>query len=549
LKSIFLSAAALILVQSLSAQTASQPAAKPAAPASFVLTPENYHPFISEFQAQEQAIRQEAKVGTPSNTDDPWQWMLANIPWFECSNADFQQTYYFRWYAFQKHVYHAADGDQLSEFLSTGDTGGQGATVVDAAEHHLREARWLRSPKLANDYARFWLEPSNARNHNYSVALADAVNEVTLATGNTHLGTYLLSSMVDNYHAWERAQKDTNGLFWSVDTHDAMEVSISGDGYRPTLNSYMYADARAISRFANITGDRDLAGEFAQKADAQHKLIDTELWNANDRFYEVISPAKDSPIRQDRKFKDNGTALKISGVRELIGYIPWYFNIPAADRDDAWKQLFDPKGFNGLYGPTTAERRSPRYRFETNDKCPWNGPTWAFATTQTLVAMANVLNRGDQHVVSNHDYYQLFSNYVHAQRLQMKNGTIIPWTDEAQDPDTGEWITREHLITKQSPQQGRGAYYNHSGFADPLITGLLGLRPSQDNLLIINPLLPANEWSYFAIDGLPYHGHLLTLLYDPTGERYHHGKGMTLLVDGKHAVSRPNFGPLFYTIK
>ena len=85
---------------------------------------------------------------------------------------------------------------------------------------------------------------------------------------------------------------------------------------------------------------------------------------------------------------------------------------------------------------------------------------------------------------------------------------------------------------------GRGNYYNHSGFADPLITGLIGLVPRGDERVVVRlrPLLPAGQWSYFAVDALPYHGHLLTLLWDTNGQRYGKSKGMTLMVDGKRGT-------------
>ena len=89
------------------------------------------------------------------------------------------------------------------------------------------------------------------------------------------------------------------------------------------------------------------------------------------------------------------------------------------------------------------------------------------------------------------------------------------------------------LIAKNNPQVGRGNYYNHSGFADPLITGLIGLRPRADNRIVLHPLLP-HAWTYFAIDALPYHGHLLTIVFDRTGTHYHHGRGLLLAVDGQH---------------
>lgn len=503
----------------------------------FVLRPGQYRHYFEVFRKQE-------KEATGQDAPDPWMWMQANIPWFESSDSNFQEIYYFRWYSFQKHIVSTPRGDVLSEFLPKMKWAGYGNTVAVAAPHQLREARWLRDSSLAKSDARFWFSADAPHQRDFSVAMADAVDAVTLATGDEKLSENLLPAMVDNYQAWEATHQDSNGLFWSIDTRDGMEVSISGDGYRPTLNSYMYADARAIERVAALKGEAGISVRFEQKADAIRDRINEMLWNPKDQFYEVLSPAADSGIRKQVKFKDPHTALQLSGVRELIGYVPWYFNVPPQSRDVAWKQVKDPQGFAASFGPTTAERRSPRFRFANDDQCQWNGPMWGFATTQTLIAMANVLHGPSQNVINDADYLRLFSEYVASHHLRLANGEVIPWLDEALDADTGAWITRRLLLERHSPLAGRGAYYDHSGFADPLITGLVGLEVRADNHVIVRPLLPTKSWAYFALDGLPYHGHLLTILYDKSGSRYGRGKGMKLLVDGKLVGSRRDLGPL-----
>jgi hypothetical protein len=219
------------------------------------------------------------------------------------------------------------------------------------------------------------------------------------------------------------------------------------------------------------------------------------------------------------------------------------FGIPAASHGVAWKQLFDPQGFDGKFGATTAERRSPRFRFASSDQCTWNGPAWPFAMTQTLTALSAYEHQPGVSVMQPADYYKLFERYVLAQHQTLKDGSVIDWIDEDLDADTDEWIAKDMLIAKNK-QVGRGNYYNHSGFADPLITGLIGLEPRADNRVVVHPLLPAGQWSYFAIDALPYHGHLLTVLWDVNGQRYGKGKGMTLMVDGKRVAGRADLGEL-----
>ena len=502
-----------------------------------VLRASDYEHYAAKFAADEFAATQKQPA-------DEWPWMEANIPLFDSSDKQFEEMYYFRWYAWEKHLVDTPRGYVITEWLPKPEApdGFYGA-LPDAAPFHLDEARWLRNAKIAADDARMWGDPE-AGARKYSFPWADSVRNVTLATGNAKLGMDLLNALIANYTAWETTQFDPSvGLFWSIDTRDAMEKSISGDGYRPTLNSYMVADARAIAAFARAAGDDDVAQRYDRKAAKLEQTIETRLWNPKDDFYEVVSPALDSGIRKEKKFKDNGTALKFSGVRELIGYIPWGYYAPAPSHDVAWKQLFDPQGFAGRYGPTTAERRSPRFRFASSDQCTWNGPSWPYATTQTLLALADLLNGPSQNAIGKQQYYRLFSNYVLSQHIRLPSGRVIDWIDEDLDADTDEWIAKDMLLAKHK-QVGRGNYYNHSGFADPLITGLIGLRPRADNTLIVNPLLPAGTWSYFAVDGMPYHGHLLAIVYDRTGAHYKHGRGLMLFVDGKKVASRTTLGPI-----
>jgi Trehalase len=501
-----------------------------------LLHPEDYRHYAQQFAADE-------REATGKEPGDEWAWMAANIPLFASSNKQFEEMYYFRWYAWQKHLVETPHGYIITEWLpKPAEADGLYGALPDAAPFHLGEARWLRDPQIPADYARMWATP-DAGARKYSFAWADSVHNVTLATGDAKLGVDLLPALVENYKAWDDHLDRSVGLYWQIDTRDAMEKSIGGDGYRTPLNSYMVADGEAIAAFARDAGQQSVAQEYAAKSAALEEKIETRLWNPMDEFYEDLSPAADSGIRKEKRFKDPGTVLKFSGVRELIGYIPWEFYAPASSHDVAWKQLFDPEGFAGKYGPTTAERRSPRFRFASDDQCTWNGPSWPYATTQTLLALANLLNGAPQSDIASPQYYRLFSNYVLSQHIKLPSGRTIDWIDEDLDADTDEWIAKDILIQKQR-QVGRGNYYNHSGFADPLITGLIGLRPRADNKLIVHPLLPPGEWTYFAIDGLPYHGHVLAIVYDQTGKEFNRGRGLTIFVDGKSIANRATLGPL-----
>lgn len=488
---------------------------------------------LAKAQTYLASFREQERGATGTAGPDIWGWMQANVPWFECPDPLIERLYYFRWYSFQKHINDTGRGRLITEFVKPVAWGGYGQTIPDAVPHHLREARWLRADSAAVDYARFWTT-EDAKPRTFSLALAHSVQQVALAKGDMKLLSGLRDALAANYAAWEATQQDKNGLFWSIDTRDGMEVSISGDGYRPTLNSYMYGDAVALAAASRLAGDAAGEKHWTAKAEEQRARVERELWNPKLEFYGTKSPAKESGIRGLKKFKDNGSALELQDVRELVGYVPWYYDLPTdTARAVGWKQLFDEGGFAAKYGPLTAERRNPRFRFPTNDKCPWNGPAWAFATTQTLVALGNLLNGAAQPYASKADYLKLMQVFAFGQRLTLPSGEVVTWIDEAQDADTGRWITREHLAAHAQAQFGRGNYYNHSGFADPVITGLVGLRPREDESVEVNPLLPAGAWPYFAMEAIPYHGRLLRVQWDADGSRYGVGSGLRVWADGK----------------
>ena len=330
-----------------------------------------------------------------------------------------------------------------------------------------------------------------------------------------------------------------------------MEYQISGSGCRPTLNSYLYGDALAIARLAELTGEDALAVVYRGKAARLKALVQERLWDASAQFFKTL-PTVVALERQRAHYRKGLMSPcyapgELVDVRELQGYIPWYFCLPDPGYEAAWLQLRDSQGFAAPYGPATAERRHPYWRPAPEVRqhdCLWRGSSWPFATSQTLTALANLLNCYQQEVITVRDYFDILRNYTQLQRLTLEDGSIVPWIDESAHPDTGEWVTRSVLYAQQNPQRDRGRDYNHSTYADLIINGLVGLRPRSDATIEVNPLLPPDTWSYFCLDEVLYHHHHLTILYDEDGTHYGQGSGLHIYVDRQKVGSRPDLGHL-----
>jgi hypothetical protein len=471
-----------------------------------------------------------------------WDWYKANIPFFESPDADIDTTYYYRWELVTKHIVYGSpeSGYNFTEFIDRPFWSGRYGSISCPAGHQLYEIRWLKNHDYAQDYARYWFHTQDAQPTRYSTWLADSVWAINQVQADEKFAVSLLDDLVKNYHAWEKLRwVPEQQMFWQIGHDDGMEYNITSrqtqdilrgaPGYRPTLNAYMYADALAIAHIATLAGKADIEKDFTAKAANLKEKVQSQLWDADRQFFfprfkqDEVSKAGDK-IKAGTLTYQSGKYAGSPHGREEIGYVPWQFNLPDDGKgyEAAWKFLMDKNYFFADFGPTTTERNDPLF-LVTKSCCWWSGQSWPYATTQTLVAMANLLNNYKQSVITKDDYIKLLKVYTDTHRKDGK-----PYIAEGANPDTGSWQGYD------SP--GHSNHYFHSGYTDLIITGLAGLRPRADNIIEIHPLAPDN-WDYFCLDDVAYRGHKVTIAWDKSGQRYKLGKGLHLIVDGKELAS------------
>ena len=487
-----------------------------------VLKYDDYAHYVDYFNQMED----EHFVTTIPNSQSS-EWMRKNIPLFDCPQENFREMYYYRWWTLRKHIKRTPVGYGMTEFLVDRSYADRYNLIACAIGHHVMESRWLRDTTYLHQILRTWYFGNDgqamSKMEKFSSWNPSAILEAWKVSGDT---TYLLSlkpSLEEEYARWERTHRLGNGLYWQEDVRDGMEESISGGRKkqyaRPTINSYMCGNAKALSQICAMSGETAKADLYQQKADTLKSLIETRLWNAEHSFFETL----------------RGDTL--AAVREAIGYIPWYFNLTSTNPkyDVAWLQLLDEQGFSAPYGLTTAERRHPEFRSHGVGTCEWDGAIWPFATSQTLTALANYLNDyRAPHVVGDSVFFRQMELYVESQHHRGR-----PYIGEYLDEKNGAWLMGD---------RDRSRYYNHSTFNDLMITGIVGLRPQNDGSIVVNPLLPKNQWDYFCLDGVNYRGHVLTIIWDKDGQRYHQGRGLTLLVDGQCRAHRLDLGKIEYLL-
>ena len=109
-----------------------------------------------------------------------WDWYSQQIPFFECPDREITTTYYYRWDLLTKHLTYGSpnSGYSFTEFIDRPFWSGAYGAISSPAGFQLYEARWLRSPRIAKDYLRYWFRTPGAQPRNYSTWLADSATAV-----------------------------------------------------------------------------------------------------------------------------------------------------------------------------------------------------------------------------------------------------------------------------------------------------------------------------------------------------------------------------------
>ena len=358
---------------------------------------DDYKHYISTFNQNDNELHV-----TDIPNSESWSFLSSNIPLLDVPDKQLEETYYFRWWTYRKHIrkvfFTPTIPYVITEFLPNVTWSGVYNTIPCAAAHHFREGRWLHDTSILNGYARFWFDIRGGEKHNsmYSFWPADSLYQYALITGDFSLVKELFTSLMGYHNKIKRTNFDPpTGLYFNTDNRDGMEESISGRpggirSYRPSLNSYRYGDSQAISRIAQWIGDAKNAKKFKDEASRLKKAMEV-LWDHDESFF------KSRPYQPPNKRQN---IAKLIPVRELIGYTPWYFHMftePSSLDDgdvgmdkrvsssskesimdsnsklEAFKQLFDPLGFSAAYGLTTAEQRHPQFKIDYHAKheCLW----------------------------------------------------------------------------------------------------------------------------------------------------------------------------------
>jgi len=307
--------------------------------------------FVAEFNAGDEELYRNAIPNAQAG-----EFLKSNIPLFDCPDEELLRTYYFRWWSFRKHLRDTPDGWVVTEYLPKVPWSGKHNTICCPAGHHFYEGRWLADPKFLNNYATFWFR-KGGNPRQYSFWAADAIYAYYLVQHDRSFLVDLLDDLVQNYQAWEQSHRTPDGLFWQIDDRDGMEVSIGKSGKRATINSYLYGDAIALARIAELAGQPALADQYRNKAKQLKQLVQRKLWDADAHFFKTLPRSRYEEVTPQNS--QDGSVPKLHwqdpehrGTLEWVQYsftkprrldaveVYWFGDNPAITRPATWRVLF-----------------------------------------------------------------------------------------------------------------------------------------------------------------------------------------------------------------
>lgn len=520
------------------------------------LSPDLFKGYAEGFQSDWDLLEQSG-VATGINSIDyltqtmyvqndlAFEWMKRNIPYFDCPDKEFMEIYYYRHWMNRLHLKNNGKNFVVTEFVGKVNWGDRYNVINCPAGHQFNWLMWLDNPVYAQSYMDYYMYSPEAKPKLFRDWYADCTYRINQIHPSKPFVENVFDGLKRSFHSYDSNKvTDFFDMYWCNDWNDGFERTIGGSGIRTTINSYMYGNAVGLSKLAGFTGDAATQNKYKRIADTIKNNVQSHLWEDETKFFKTYKNQagydKDTSMYGGEDWFVAQPVGQLVDVMEATGFIPWQFNLPDDEPDfaKAWKRIKDSKsGFKAANGLAGAQKDHPRYNIPTPG-ARWNGLAWFYAETQTLDALANLLNNYSQDVLNKEDYFEVLERYT-------KKGhyNVYPGGNEVRPYGT-EWVDPDKLNEHGRPVRSTILHYFHSGYTDLIINGLIGVRPQDDNSLVVNPLVPEGKWDYFCLDGLKYKGRTICVIWDKNGNKYDKGVGLKVFVDGAEKVFRTDLGKL-----
>lgn len=476
------------------------------------------------------------------------KWFAENVPFFDCSDPGFKKMWYYRWWIVRFNMVEAAYPDLNGPVFYEGKLGFDN-TITFAVPAQVKELTYLRDPGFALSQVRNTyrnrsqngtiVDPPGSPywGENYSHWTAMAVAELNRVHPiSRDVLAELLPAMAADVRGWLKAyDQDQDALperfeprvtgydldilsYWYFNGLKLTHTREPPPLERVDFASFVYGNARGVAELAEIAGDAALAAEMSEEADRVRDAALAHLWDDRDAFF------------YPREARGNQRIP----VRELHGFFPFLTGLaPDEPRyTAALAKLVDPAEFWARFPPViTSLAHYREWSWEMDGLTRNIAPHPISMGGRTLL---QALRRYERTALNADHFMELMSRY---------NDLVYPGvlrSDPYWRPNAHEYYSKwEPNASGPRPKPSDISHDFHSMWLSLAVEGAIGLVPRNDDVIELAPL--ARGWSHFLIDGLRYHGHDLTIVWDaPDGTVHYDGypEGLSVYGDGKQLAHR-----------
>jgi len=457
-----------------------------------------------------------------------WEAFFESVPAFTCDDEFLERYYWYRWWGLRVHMIDPKTGRHKHPSVVEGIEGFR-RHISYSAQCHLWETSWLRDPTLARGIMRNMI--ANQRQDGaFPGSIALSVTGGYYHADWSHLWQVhqlhpdegFLAEVYEplsRYLEYMRTERDREGwhLYDVVDQgetgqeyqHRYLAADPHADDWGPIQlkgvgeTVYVYQMARCAARIARILRRAREADRWDGEADLIRTAIRDRAWDAvAEWFFDVVPP--------DGRRSD---------VFAAVSLYPFMTDIAGPEHLGAiHRHLLNPDEFWTTW-PVPAESASdPLFSPEAEWKgerrgCPWNGRNWPMATCHVAEALARA---SEMDPSLRRDAVTLIRRFV--RMMSYDHDPARPNCYEHYNPYTG--VGSEYRGIDD---------YQHSWVVDLIIKYVAGLRPQDDDVLVVDPL--PFGLSRFSLERVRYRGHDVAIRWD-------HGEGFSVVVDGRECARR-----------
>lgn len=548
------------------------------------------------------AYRDRPESDGPYRKENNKDFLLNNVPFFDCDDTLLSEVYNYRWWMISKHLKEYNDPYDhkkywvVTEFFGVKPWASRSGAITCPAGHQFYDVRWLRDNQYLKSYTDYFISGSASKlnqrenanfltylsrpeSHHFSSWMINGVDAFLKIHPDKTWLREKLPDLERHQQVWDslftvkNKHSPTFGMYKILDLYNGMEFSLSA--VMGLIKSEGPYSIYTNESWRNYYLGWETTGRAAQSLQA--KQYPKAFRSGYPDFY-MVRPSVNSYVygnlksladlyRQDAfNFKDEHSATKAAlyqknatNLQEKVLTVLWndddkFFNsLTAGDNEfgvkDFQSNVRESVGYSPWYFKLIPLKHYRKF-----------GESWnMFSSTKGFYHTKGMTTAERQHPFYNEQAYAwngrgwpyensvVYKGYANYLRDYKKNASLgekqllIDYVMKlARMHGSKEKNIGEWYIPSNGESFGGEKDYFHSSFPDIIIEDLIGFKASHADEFAIEPLLYDDLWNYFYLGNIRYHNHDIDIVWkkDWDPDKPGNQSKICVWVDGKLRDSR-----------